>query len=89
MGNQNNLIIIMIILLGFGVGYFYYSQWVVPTLNPIEPSILEGRTDLKEFENVKIDFSILDNQKYKLLETYGENPVNPGTTGKKDLFAPI
>jgi len=45
--------------------------------------------NLKIFENLKIDFSILDNNKYKALQIFGESPVSPGVTGKKDLFAPI
>ena len=87
--NQNILILALIIVLGFGVGYFYYSQWAVPARVPIEPPLVSGRDDLKVFENLKINFSILDNKKYKVLEIFGESPVNPGITGKKDLFAPI
>ena len=87
--NQNILIMALIVILGFAVGYFYYSQWVVPARVPVEPPPVAGRDDLKTFENLKIDFSILDNKKYKALEIFGESPVNPGTTGKKDIFAPI
>ena len=87
--NQSALIVAMIIVLGFAVGYFYYSQWAVPARVLIESPLVAGRDDLKAFENLKIDFSILDNKKYKVLEIFGESPVNPGVTGKKDLFAPI
>ena len=87
--NQSLLIISLIIVLGFALGYFYYSGWAVPARVPVEPPPVTGKNDLKSFENLKIDFSILDNQKYKALEIFGESPVNPGTTGKKDLFAPI
>jgi len=87
--NQSILILALIIVLGFGIGYFYYSQWAVPARVPIEPPSISGRDDLKSFENLKINFSILDNNKYKVLEIFGESPVNPGATGKKDLFAPI
>lgn len=87
--NQNTLVIALIIVIGFALGYFYYSQWAVPARVSIEPPPIAGRDDLKKFENLKIDFSILDNKKYKVLEVFGESPVNPGVTGKKDIFAPI
>lgn len=90
---QNNqttlLVVFLILILGFAVGYFYYSQWAVPARVPVEPPPVAGRDDLKKFENLKVDFSILDNKKYRALEIFGESPVNPGITGKKDLFAPI
>ena len=87
--NQSVLIVALIIVLGFAAGYFYYSQWAVPARVPVEPPPVAGKDDLKKFENLKIDFSILDNNKYKALEIFGESPVNPGVTGKKDIFAPI
>lgn len=87
--NQTTLVIALIIILGFAIGYFYYSQWAVPARVSVEPLLVTGRDDLKMFENLKIDFSILDNKKYKTLEVFGESPVNPGVTGKKDIFAPI
>ena len=87
--NQTILIVSLIIVLGFAIGYFYYSQWAVPARVPVEPPLVAGRDDLKVFENLKIDFSILDNKKYNALEVFGESPVNPGATGKKDIFAPI
>ena len=87
--NQNILIISLIIVVGFGLGYFYYSGWAVPARVIIELPPFLNRDDLKTFENLKMDFSILDNNKYKALEIFGESPVNPGTTGKKDIFAPF
>ena len=87
--NQTTLIVALILVAGFAVGYFYYSQWVVPARVLIEPPPVAARDDLKKFENLKIDFSILDNKKYKTLEIFGESPVSPGVTGKRDIFAPI
>ncbi|GEM_PF-1641850 len=90
---QNNqttpLVVSLILVLGFALGYFYYSQWAVPARVPVEPPPVAGRDDLNKFQNLKIDFSILDNKKYKALQIFGESPVNPGITGKKDLFAPF
>lgn len=87
--NQNMLISILIVVLGFAVGYFYYYQWAVPARVPVEPPEVVERNDLKIFGSLRIDFLILDNKKYKELEIFGESPVNPGVTGKKDIFAPI
>ena len=87
--NQTRLISGFIIVLGFAIGYFYYYQWAIPARTPIEPPPVAEKDDLKKLENLKINFSILDNNKYKALEVFGESPVNPGVTGKKDLFAPI
>ena len=87
--NQNILILALIVVLGFAMGYFYYSGWAVPARVPVEPPPVSERDNLKMFENMKIDFSILDNKKYKALDIFGESPVNPGSTGKKDIFAPI
>lgn len=87
--NQNILIIALILVAGFAIGYFYYSQWVVPAMVPVEAPPVTAQDDLKIFESLEIDFSILDNNKYKALEIFGESPVNPGVTGKRDIFAPI
>lgn len=87
--NQTTLITILIMVLGFTAGYFYYSNWAVPARIPVEPPPIAEGDNLKIFENLKIDFSILDNKTYKALEIFGESPVSPGFPGKKDIFAPI
>lgn len=86
---QNLLILVMIILLGIAVGYFYYSSFVVPALAPVLPPPIAQTDDLKAFEGLQIDFGILANKKFQSLQIFGESPVNPGATGKKDLFTPI
>lgn len=87
--NQSLLMLVMIILLGLVLGYFYYSSYVVPALAPILPPPIAQTDDLKAFEGLQIDFGILTNKKFQTLQIFGESPVNPGATGKKDLFAPI
>lgn len=84
---QNILILVMIVLLGIVGGYFYYSSFVVPTLAPVPPPPVDENDDLKTFEGLQIDFSILTNEKFQSLQVFGESPVNPGATGKKDLFS--
>ena len=83
------LILVLIILLGIVLGYFYYSSFVVPATVPVPPSPIAQTDDLKTFEGLQIDFGILTNKKFQTLQIFGESPVNPGATGKKDLFAPF
>ena len=87
--NQSLLILVMIILLGLALGYFYYSSYVVPAAVPVPPPPISQTDDLKAFEGLQIDFGILTNKKFQSLQIFGEAPVNPGATGKKDLFSPI
>ena len=86
---QNLLILALIILLGIALGYFYYSSYVVPALVPVLPPPIAQTDDLKAFEGLQMDFSILTNKKFQTLQIFGESPVNPGATGKKDLFFPL
>ena len=86
--SQNKMLIALIVVLGFAAGYIFYSQFTGPAPAP-EPPIVFGRDDLKKFETLQINFSVLDNAKYKTLEVFGESPVVPGTTGKKNIFAPF
>lgn len=85
---QSLLILIMIVFLGLIGGYFYYSTMVVPAIEPVASAPVQ-RDDLKSFENLKIDYGILTNKKFQSLEIFGESPVNPGATGKKDIFLPF
>ena len=81
--------LIMILLVGIALGYFYYSSYVMPALTPIPPPPIAKTDDLKAFEGLQIDFSILANKKFQSLQIFGESPVNPGATGKKDVFVPF
>lgn len=86
--SSNKLYTVVIILVGLVGGYIIYSQWVKPS-EIVIPSPTEGSKDgLSTLKNLKVDFKILDDSTYKGLITSGESPVNPGVTGKKDLFAP-
>lgn len=87
---QNNLIIILIIVVGIASGYLYYSQIVGPLKVEIPaPLLTTGKDTLTQFQNISVDLSILSNAMYTKLGIYGESPVNPGVTGKKDIFAPF
>ena len=86
---QNTLILVMIMLLGVVLGYFYYSSYVLPALTPVGPPPISETDDLQKFKDLQIDFAILANTKFKNLQIFGESPVNPGVTGKRDLFLPF
>ena len=73
----------------FAVGYLYYSQFIQPAQLPIGPGPLSERDDLTMFKDLTIDFSILDDARLKSLKVFGESPVKPGVTGKRDIFAPF
>ena len=87
---QSKAILGFISVIGIVLGYLSYSgsdSLVIPE----EPASSQKRVDsIESLSNFKIDFSILDNQTYKSLEIFGENPVVPGITGeRKNPFLPI
>ena len=69
--------------IGLIVGYLSYSGMDDPTLTitALEPQI---KDDLEGFRTFEIDFSILDDENYRSLEIYGENPVIPDVVGEVD-----
>jgi hypothetical protein len=84
----SKLYILLIGLVGLVGGYIVYSQWLKPLGTPLPPPLLTNQDSLTAFKNLKIDFSVLDNAISQGLIISGESPVNPGVTGKKDIFAP-
>ena len=79
----------LIVVVAFAIGYLFYSQSIQPAQLPINPPPLSARDDLAKFKDLTIDFSILDDSRFKSLRVFGESPVRPGVTGKRDLFAPF
>lgn len=86
--SSSKLYIILIIAIGLIGGYIAYSQWIEPMETTIPAPVISSQDNLSKFKDLKIDFKVLDDSAYKSLVTSGESPVNPGVTGKKDLFAP-
>lgn len=72
--------------MGLIAGYLYYSQTSETLTTSLEPAIDQ---ELEALSKMKLDFSILEDKRYKSLEIFGENPVDPGVTGKRNIFAPI
>ena len=85
----NKSIMMLIVVVAFAIGYLFYSQSIQPAQLPINPPPLSARDDLAKFKDLTIDFSILDDSRFKSLRVFGESPVRPGVTGKRDLFAPF
>ena len=92
MANQpttNKSLMLLMLVAAFAVGYLYYSQSIQPAQLPIKPPPLSEKDNLSMFKDLTIDFSILDDAKFKSLRVFGESPVRPGVTGKRDIFAPF
>jgi len=85
--SNSKLYIALIVLTGLVGGYVFYSQWIKPAEVLIPPPLINKQDNLNSFKTLKIDFKVLDDSAYKSLIISGESPVNPGVTGKKDLFA--
>jgi len=85
----SKLYILLIILIGLIGGYVFYAQWIKPSETVIPAAAVDKQDNLNSFRNMRIDFTAIKNISSKDLIVSGEAPVNPGVTGKKDLFAPI
>lgn len=83
---QNNLIMLLILILGAGGGYFFYITFGSSFESAI-PAATTSRDGLGSFKNLKINF--LESNVFDTFRTFGEYPVNPGSVGRKDLFAPF
>jgi len=87
--NKHSPIILVSLLIASLIGgYFYYVQVLKPEALPIQTGVSATDT-LSKFKDLKLDFSILDDAKFKSLKIFGESPVQPGATGRVDLFAPF
>ena len=79
---QSKAILAFIVILGTIAGYLSYSGSESPVVP--DQAIPSTRKDsIESLADFSIDFSILDNEDYKALEIFGENPVNPGITGER------
>jgi len=85
--SNNKLFAGLIVALGLVLGWVYYNQFASTTEIPV-PTLATSKDDLTNLKDLKIDFTIFDNAAYKALSIYGQIPVSPGVTGKKDIFAP-
>jgi len=82
--------IILIAVVAFGIlgGYLYYSQFVGAP-EPIPTPVVATQDSLSRLATVNLNFAIFDQPLFQSLRIYGEAPVQPGTTGRQDIFAPF
>ncbi len=85
----SKLYLLLIVALGLVGGYVVYGQFIKPGESVIPPAAIDKKDNLNSFRNMKIDFTAVANTAKEDLIISGEAPVNPGVTGKKDLFAPL
>jgi hypothetical protein len=87
---QSKAILVFIMILGLVIGYLNYVNTDALVLEDETVLISRKGDSLESWENFNLDFSILDDETYKSLEIFGENPVNPGITGeRKNPFLPF
>ena len=84
---NNNFILLIIVVVGVVLGNFYYSSLTSEIF--IAPPLSGRVDDLSGLASLSLDVSSLKQSKINALKIFGEYPVNPGTTGKRNLFAPI
>lgn len=84
---NNNFILLIIVIVGLTLGNFYYSSL---TSDVFIPPVLNGKVDdLGGLASLSLDVSSLKQTRIDNLKIFGEYPVSPGATGKRNLFAPI
>lgn len=71
--------------MGLALGYLYYGQ----TSDTLVAEPVEIDSSLQAFSSVTVDLSILEDERYRSLQIFGEIPVNPGITGKRNIFSPM
>jgi len=84
----NRSIILIIMVAAFAIGYLYYSQ-SSQLIQVISEQPASTKDDLNSFKDISLSFSVLDDSRFKSLRVFGELPVKPGVTGKRDLFSPF
>lgn len=84
---NNNFILIIIVIVGLVAGNFYYSTFTSETY--VAPALNGQIDDLSSFASISIDVSSLQKDQINSFRIFGEYPVNPGSSGKRNLFAPI
>lgn len=83
---SNLMITILVAVIGMAAGYFVYQSMGAYAVTPAPAAGAEAFTQLK---GLTTDFSVLQDDRFRTLQVFGELPVNPGIGGKNDLFAPF
>ncbi|MGD0977039.1 MAG: hypothetical protein ABR875_01985 [Minisyncoccia bacterium] len=89
-GNSSLFIQIAIIFLGLVGGYIYYSQIIKPAKTAVTLPDIPRSDTLNKFQDFSsYNFGILNDPTFKSLKILGNIPIQPGVTGRTDLFAPL
>jgi hypothetical protein len=80
-----NIFGLLIVFLGVAAGLIYYMGLIDPEV----PAASVTYPDLLRFRTMSLNFSVLDETSFENLETFGEIPVNPGATGRDNIFDPF
>ena len=82
---QSPVVPLLIVFLGFVMGWFYNSQ-VDTTLN-IEPVPINYQLgSLSNLEHITIDYSALASDQFRQLQVFGDLPVSAQADGKSNPF---
>lgn len=89
-----SLLVGFIIFLGIALGYvLYVTELIQLPVAEIEPAPVNADDSLTRFRTVTKSQAtldrILESDTYRTLEIFGESPVNPGTPGRTNIFAPF
>jgi hypothetical protein len=87
--NPSKVILIAIIILGLLGGYLFYYLTIKGTEVKIPAPTISQDDTLSKFKNIDLNFSVFDDFRFKSLKIFGESPVQPGPTGRVDIFAPF
>lgn len=82
---QGKVLLYVIILFGFVMGYLYNMQSDPAAAVPV----LDNRfqlTSLKNLQGARIDESVFSSEQYKALRVFGSLPVQAGGGGKDNPF---
>ena len=87
---QSNLIALLIVLVGFVVGWLYGTtpgSEAVPDL-PTQVKNALAKDTLAQFKTMTIQYDALTSSQFRSLQIFGEYPVSPGPIGRSNPFAP-
>ena len=82
---QSPIILYLIMVFGFALGWLYVGQTNPSESVPQIPPALQ-LTTLRPVQNLRINFSLLSDPQFLQLRAYGELPVDAGAGGKVDPF---
>ena len=79
------MLLYLIMLLGFVLGFLYNSQFdPTASVTPVKPTF--QLASLKGLDTLKVDYSLLTNPQFKDLKVFGQLPVKVEGGGKTDPF---